>query len=897
MKNSKKRIIAWAAALAVCVTVIPQNVWFGDQPAQTVSSESGKEAQKAAEAKKAEEAQKAAEAKKAEEAQKAAEAKKAEEAQKAAEAQKAEEAQKAAEAKKAEEAQKAADAKKAEEAQKAAEAKKAADARKAEEAQKADASKKDASEDSARDDGASGASADAAAKDGGQDASAASADAKAAGTDEGAASADAKAAGTDEGAASADAKAADAEVDAAEAASADVAAADAADAEAEESDDQELKAAAEDTEFTCTDAAVAAPALSGTYFVGDSVSSLAEPSVVYTFTETTAEDSGDPMSAQKSVSGAGSWQYATDSAGPWSELTQVPNDKTTVYVRYLVPAGKVSFTDDDGAEHTVDVPEAASDAVVMNRKYPQLFNLTLSQNAGVADYAYSMSGFPGISITLTLIGESGKQVGTATQTMNDMPSSRNLVSHFLNADWSINRFGLKASDINQNVRILVTQNPVDGDVIAPCDPFYSNVLYLVSSISGSVSIPSEIHVGDDVTLNIDKLRNPSKLALTYQWYLGAGDAAKAISGADTQTYTVAIEDLVNAGSKVLSCKVTDVRGMTLASNEVTVLPLDLSSGDVLVDWDEDAVYTGKKTFPEDITVSAGSYDLPEDMWKVSSVKGKNCVKIGKGWMRITGIGEYVIGSLKKKYTIVGDEVQATETKKKEAAKAADLTVTDSKGRPKKYEIRIVTELPAEGQPGYNPVTEGSAQAEDSQSTSGAQAEGVKVYEIRTFDDSVTEDGIIYSLRKLNLSRAMIEKAKAEGCSLIRFRAKTAGIDLSIPELVKDSYAVILSPLEDADILPAEKDILDQYHPEKQIYRVSVQAANEKGEIVDVIDTMLKARVLLYGAHEEGTQMLQISHDELQSTVNDAYKMTANGEEYLSAAIYVRSLFTGTLVSE
>ena len=234
-------------------------------------------------------------------------------------------------------------------------------------------------------------------------------------------------------------------------------------------------------------------------------------------------------------------------------------------------------------------------------------------------------------------------------------------------------------------------------------------------------------------------------------------------------------------------------------------------------------------------------------------------------MKIKGISEYVIGSRKVKYTIKGGQ---SEEKKETKAAPADLTVTDSLGVAKKYEIRIVEET---------------------------QNETVKIYEVRTFDDNTVVDETVYSQRNLHITRDMINKAKDAGCSFIRFHVEDGGIDLAVSELPGDSYMVYFAPDDGRGASSDEKAVLESYQPKGDIYRVSVRTVNEYGEDIDVIDTMLKARVLLYGNRDEHTQFLLLSHDTLEPAVNNAKKKSANGENYLSGRIYRRSLYTATLV--
>ena len=626
---------------------------------------------------------------------------------------------------------------------------------------------------------------------------------------------------------------------------------------------------------------VGTPSLGGPYTIETSISGLTAPATTYTIavTHTFPDSMVEDMTKEETVSDAGIWQYGTSSSGPWSKLTTVPSDKSEVYVRYYVPARELSFMGMDGTEQSLSVPEAASEAVVLNRKYPQLFSPTIAQNGNYADYAFTMDGYPGTSITMCLVNRSGAMIGSGTVNMTDLPSAKKVVNHFLSGEWDLNLFGLQESDINQYVRLKVVQNEVATDAISPCDPFYSNELYLVSPIRGKVALPSPISVGTEVSVDKSQMKNISNLGLNYQWYLGAGDSAKPISGGNDSTYIVSIEDLVSYGSKVLSCSITDVLGKTLYTQEVTVQPLDLSSPEVDIDWDEEAVYTGSKTFPSDIIVSVGSYEIPKDMWKVGKVSGKNCVNIGEAWMTIKGIGEFVTGSVKVKYKIGnGSKPQPKPTPAPKAAPAPeDLTVTDSLGKAKRYEIRIVDET-----------------TED-QSEDADQAEAAKIYEVNTFDDSTVDGETVYSQRNLHITRDMINKAKEAGCSVIRLRVKDGGIDLAISELTKDSYTVRLAPEDGKDLTSEESSILAQYNPQGEMYRVSVRTKNADGEEIDVIDTMLEAKALLFGDREANTECLQIAYDNLEPAVNNVKVKRAGSTNYLSASIFKRSLFSGTLV--
>ena len=656
--------------------------------------------------------------------------------------------------------------------------------------------------------------------------------------------------------------------------------------EAEETEEDLEAAEGEDTyAYAFESAEVETPSLGGPYTLGSSLGGLAAPSTSYriTVTHTLPDSTIENTTVVQTVSGSGTWQRGTSSSGPWEilDLSTVPSDKSEVYVRYCVPETELSFMGMDGTEQVLSVPKAESEAVLLSRKYPQLFSPTIAQNGSVADYAFTMEGYPGTSITLCLVDASGATLGGGTVTMTDLPSSKKVVNHFLNADWDINIFGLQESDINQHVRLKVVQNAVDGDAISPCDPFYSNELYLVTPIRGKVALPAAISVGDEVAVDLSQMKNVSNLGLNYQWYLGGGDSAKAVSGGNGSTYIVSIEDMIAYGSKVLSCSVTDVLGKTLHTQEVTVQPLDLSGSKVDIDWDEEAVYTGSKSFPTGIIVSVGGYEVPEDMWKVSKVNGKNCVNIGEAWMKIKGLGEYVTGVATVKYKIGnGTKPQPKPTPAPKAAPApapADLTVTDSLGKAKRYEIRIVDET-----------------SED-QSENADQADAARIYEVNTFDDSTVDGEIVYSQRNLHITRDMINKAKEAGCSVIRLRVKDGGIDLAISELTKDSYTVRLAPEDGKDVTSEESNILSQYNPQGEMYRVSVRTKNADGEEIDVIDTMLEAKALLFGDREANTECLQIAYDNLEPAVNNVKIKSAGSTNYLSASIFKRSLFSGTLV--
>ena len=90
-------------------------------------------------------------------------------------------------------------------------------------------------------------------------------------------------------------------------------------------------------------------------------------------------------------------------------------------------------------------------------------------------------------------------------------------------------------------------------------------------------------------------------------------------------------------------------------------------------------------------------------------------------------------------------------------------------------------------------------------------------------------------------------------------------------------------------------ILAQYNPKGEMYRVSVRTKNADGEEIDVIDTMLEAKALLFGDREANTECLQIAYDNLEPAVNNVKIKSAGSTNYLSASIFKRSLFSGTLV--
>ena len=142
---------------------------------------------------------------------------------------------------------------------------------------------------------------------------------------------------------------------------------------------------------------------------------------------------------------------------------------------------------------------------------------------------------------------------------------------------------------------------------------------------------------------------------------------------------------------------------------------------------------------------------------------------------------------------------------------------------------------------------------------------------------------------------MIDKAKEAGCSVIRLRVKDGGIDLAISELTKDSYIVRLAPEDGKELTSEESSILAQYNPKGEMYRVSVRTKNADGEEIDVIDTMLEAKALLFGDREANTECLQIAYDNLEPAVNNVKIKSAGSTNYLSASIFKRSLFSGTLV--
>ena len=849
-----KRYIAFAAAMGLVVAALPQTVLSEDvSQKQVIAAEDAdqKEAQKEAEEKKEQE-------------------------------------------RKAEEARKAAEAKKAADAQKVAEAQKAAEAQNQSQAEASNTSGQQGSETSGTPDQtlagapgtqsqpsseASGSQGQPAAEESKPQSQPSTEEADTDSKDQSAAGSEVTADGEEASDAQDDVETSPEDPESEESAQEEAVLTPLEGADDTESEEEELEAAddpeADQYTYSIESATVAAPIQGRTYVLGDSVSSFPVPTTTYTIEVTAASLEGysGPENIVETITGGGTWQYSTSSSGPWTDMSTIPSDKSKVYVIYHMPAGTLSFKGPDDKTHEINVEAVDSEAMDLDRMYPQLFSPTIAQNGNNADYSFSLSGYPGISITLSLVNASGSQVGSATKTMSDLPSGMNVINHFFSSDWSVNLFGLKESDLNQTVRLMVTQNPVSGDEISPCAPFYSNELFLVSAISGKVAIPSTIHIGDDVTADISGVKNPSKMTLTYQWYLGG----KSVSGATDSTYTVTIEDLVSAGSKVLSCSVTDVLDKTLYSQEVTVLPLDLSAPNVDVDWEEEATYTGKKSFPKDISVSTASYEVPEDMWKVTRVKGKNCVEPGKAWMKIKGTSEYVINSREVKYTIS----RPSEKKKETKAAPADLTVTDSLGAPKRYEIRIVEEMSQDEAPVTEPAEE--------------QVQPVRIYEVRTFDDNTVVGDTVYSQRNFHITRDMINKAKDAGCSFIRLRVENGGIDLAVSELPKDSYMVYFAPDDGRGASADEKAVLDSYQQQGEIYRVSVRTVNEYGEDVDVIDTMLEAKVLLYGDRDEHTQFLLLSHDTLEPTVNDAEKKSAGGDSYLSGHIFKRSLYTATLV--
>ena len=624
------------------------------------------------------------------------------------------------------------------------------------------------------------------------------------------------------------------------------------------------------------------PALAGPYTLGEAISCCA-PDVTYTIQviHTVPGQEDQVTTRTETRPAAGSWEYSVGSAGPWNALTTVPDDKSEVYARFVMPEGTLSFEGEDGTSQTIVYSQMESDPVVLNRRYPQLFTPTIAQNANTADYSFSVEGWPGTSVTLTLVNSAGSMIGSAGITISDLPASKNVINHFFSSDWSVNLFGLSDGDFNQRVRLQVTQNPVSGDAIQPCAPFYSNELFLVVPVSGTVSLPAVIHAGDEVSVDLSQLHNPCNLGLYYQWYLGSGDSARTVSGAAARSYTVSIEDLAASGGKVLSCSVTDVLGKTLHTQEVTVLPLDLSRAEV--DWDDEAVYTGSKEFPSGISVSVGSYEVPETMWKVAKVRGKNCVNVGSAWLQIKGIGEYVTGSVTAEYKIQGSAAPKKEQPKAAPkAQAQDLTVTDSLGQAKRYEVHVIEE-----------AADAAAQASEGQTEDAVQT--VRVYEISTFDDSTREGETVYSQRNLLITSDMIRKAKEAGCSSIRLRVGSGGIDLAVDELTKDRYVVRLAPEDGSGVTEDESRILGQYHPQGEMYRVSVQAQNAQGETADVLDTMLKAKAILYGEHADNIQILLVAYGSLEPAVNDTTQRKSGSTTCLSAGIYQRSLFTGTAV--
>ena len=877
MKAGMKRYIAFAAAMGLMVAALPQTVLSEDvSQKQVIAAEDAdqKEARKEAEEKKEQE-------RKAEEARKAAEAKKAADAQKVAEAQKAAEAQNPSQAEASGTQSQSSETASDTSGQQASEASNTSGQQGSETSGTPDQTIAGAPGTQSQPlSEASGSQGQPAAEESKPQSQPSTEEADTDSKDQSAAGSEVTADGEEASDAQDDGENPSEDPESEESAQEEAVLTPLEGADNTESEEEELEAAddpeADQYTYSFESATVAAPSLDGTYVLGDSVSLFPVPTTTYTIkvTAVSPEGDSDPENIVETITGGGTWQCKTSTSG-WTDMSTIPSDKSEVHARYHMPAGTLSFKGPDDKTHEINVEAVDSEEMLLDRMYPQLFSPTIAQNGNNADYSFSLSGYPGISITLSLVNASGSQVGSATKTMSDLPSGMNVINHFFSSDWSVNLFGLKESDLNQTVRLMVTQNPVSGDAIGPCAPFYSNELFLVSAISGKVTIPSTIHIGDDVTADISGVKNPSKMTLTYQWYLGG----KSVSEATDSTYTVSIEDLVAAGSKVLSCSVTDVLDKTLYSQEVTVLPLDLSAPNVDVDWEEEATYTGKKSFPKEISVTTTSYEVPEDMWKVTRVKGKNCVNPGKAWMKITGTSEYVINSRKVQYTIKGQ----SEKKETKAAKAApaDLTVTDSLGAPKKYEVRIIEEI--------SQTEEQNAEQEE------ALAESVRIYEILTFDDNTVVGDTVYSQRNLHITRDMINKAKDAGCSSIRLRVADGGIDLAVLELSKDSYMVYFAPDDGRGASEDEKAVLNRYQPQGEIYRVSVRTNNEYGEDVDVIDTMLKARVLLYGDRDEQTQFLLLSHDTLEPTVNNAEKKSAGGDSYLSGHIFKRSLYTATLV--
>ncbi len=393
--------------------------------------------------------------------------------------------------------------------------------------------------------------------------------------------------------------------------------------------------------------------LEGPYVLGTPVSELPVPGYSFVNVKIDGEPADDYTDEKKD----GWWEYSTDNGTSFSKTGEtVPENDARVLVRYAVKASISITTSEDTTTESTETQY--SDAAELVRRHKAPFSVFIGQGGAYADFSFDCQGHKGMPLELQLLSESGSAAGSA-YSFSVPAEGYNTTTHFISGDKSINLFSLADSDLNQTVKLQITASMGSSHILDP-EPFYSNTLYLVSPITGSVSIPDSVMIGDVVTLNTSAMKNLSNLDVTYPWTLGKGRNTKAISGQKSISYTVTLEDMRTYSQTALRCTATDSVGCELESNYATVQPLDLAKANVKLGYDVDPQYTGSSVLPESCTVCIGDYVLPSDCYKLSFVNGRNSVKPGDAYVMVNGIDEWVTGSRELSYRIRGLEQEIDE---------------------------------------------------------------------------------------------------------------------------------------------------------------------------------------------------------------------------------------------
>ena len=220
-------------------------------------------------------------------------------------------------------------------------------------------------------------------------------------------------------------------------------------------------------------------------------------------------------------------------------------------------------------------------------------------------------------------------------------------------------------------------------------------------------------------------------------------------------------------------------------------------------------------------------------------------------------------------------------KTKETA-APDLTVTDKYGNPAAYRASAVFPAVLAEENG----SDGTEQADSTDRKENSQEISATVYQITAAPDEGWEKAedpdvqVHYSQRCLNITKELLDRMEAAGCTALRFVLGDAAIEMDAQELKEGvPFRLKLASLEKGELNTAEEKMLQDNETAGSLYAVRISHVAD-GQEAPAEDVGLTASVRVSDEEKDGIQGLLFLKENRRLSTQEGEAVHLSGKQII-----------------